>query len=122
MWISTMQDSRWLQQHGAALACARFEDLQVAPQPVILVLLAHCDLPMPDPDRLARVLAEDSQAGTVGAQDREAPVRRLTDARATWEGDELGALTPVTPPVRFGFASAPARPTLTTLTSYVRDA
>jgi hypothetical protein len=49
-------------------------------------------------------------------------VRRLTDARATWEGDELGALAPVTPPVRFGFASSPARPTLTTLTSYVREA
>jgi len=47
-------------------------------------------------------------------------VRRLTGARATWEGDELGALAPVTPPVRFGFASSPAQPTLTTLTSYVR--
>lgn len=80
MWVSTMQDSRWLQQQGAALACARFEDLQVAPQAVIQALLAHCGLPMPDPDRLARVLAADSQAGTVGAQDREAPVRRLTDA------------------------------------------
>jgi hypothetical protein len=49
-------------------------------------------------------------------------VRRLTCARATWEGEELGDLAPVTPPVRFGFASSPARPTLTTLTSYVRDA
>ncbi|MCW2840740.1 MAG: hypothetical protein JWR55_2223 [Aeromicrobium sp.] len=49
-------------------------------------------------------------------------VCRLTCARATWEGEELGELAPVTPPVRFGFASSPARPTLTTLTSYVRDA
>ena len=47
-------------------------------------------------------------------------VRRLARARATWEGSELGDLAPVTPPVRFGFASAPARPTLTALTSYVR--
>ncbi|AWB93207.1 hypothetical protein [Aeromicrobium chenweiae] len=47
-------------------------------------------------------------------------VRRLTCARATWEGEELGDLAPVTPPVRFGFASAPAEPTLTALTSYVR--
>ena len=47
-------------------------------------------------------------------------VRRLVAARATWEGAELGALAPVEPPVRFGFASAPARPTLTTLTSWVR--
>jgi len=80
MWVSTMQDSRWLQQQDAALACARFEDLHVAPQAVIPALLAHCELPMPDPARLAPVLAEDSQAGTVGAQDRAAPVRRLTDA------------------------------------------
>lgn len=47
-------------------------------------------------------------------------VRRLVDARATWEGEELGDLGPVDPPVRFGFASAPATPTLTALTSYVR--
>lgn len=80
MWVSTMQDSRRLQQQGAALACARFEDLQRAPQAIIQAVLAHCGLPLPAPDRLARVLAEDSQAGTAGAQDREAPVRRLTDA------------------------------------------
>lgn len=49
-------------------------------------------------------------------------VRRVSGARATWEGEELGALAPVTPPVRFGFASSPARPTLTALTSYVREA
>ena len=47
-------------------------------------------------------------------------VRRLVDARATWEGEEIGELRPVEPPVRFGFSSAPARPTLTALTSYVR--
>lgn len=85
MWVATMQDSRWLQQQGAALLCAQFEDLQATPQTVIQAVLAHCGLPMPDPERLARVLAADSQAGTVGAQDREAPVRRLTD-------DELGEL------------------------------
>lgn len=49
-------------------------------------------------------------------------VRRLTWARATWEGEELGDLAPVTPAVRFGFASSPAQPTLTRLTSYVREA
>ncbi len=49
-------------------------------------------------------------------------VNRLTHARATWEGEELGALAPVSPPVRFGFASSPAQPTLTSLTSYVREA
>lgn len=49
-------------------------------------------------------------------------VRRLSGARATWEGEELGMLAPVSPPVRFGFASSPAEPTLTSLTSYVREA
>lgn len=80
MWVSTMQNGRSLQQQGAALACGRFEDLKAAPEAVIQSLLAHCDLPMPNPERLAQVLAEDSQAGTVGAQDRAKPVRRLTDA------------------------------------------
>lgn len=47
-------------------------------------------------------------------------VRHLANARATWEGEELGTLARVTPPVRFGFASSPAQPTLTALTSYVR--
>jgi len=83
MWVSTMRDSRWLQQHGAALACARFEDLQATPQAVLLSLLNHCGLPMPDPDQLASALAKDSQAGTAGAQDRKAPARILTDAGLT---------------------------------------
>ena len=48
-------------------------------------------------------------------------VRTLSSARATWEGEELGELAPVSPPVRFGFASAPARPALTALTSYVQE-
>lgn len=47
-------------------------------------------------------------------------VRRLVEARATWEGEELGDLAPVEPAVRFGFASTPVTPTLTRLTSYVR--
>jgi hypothetical protein len=57
-----------------------FEDLQATPQAIIQALLARCGLPMPEPDQLARVLAEDSQAGAVGAQDMGEPVRRLTDA------------------------------------------
>jgi hypothetical protein len=49
-------------------------------------------------------------------------VRSIESAAVHWRGRDLGALAPVTPPVRFGFASAPARPSLTALTSYVRDA
>ena len=80
MWVSTMQDCRWLRQQGAALASARFEDLKATPQVVIQSLLAHCGLSMPEPEKLADVLAKDSQAGTAGAQDRQEHARRLTDA------------------------------------------
>ncbi len=48
-------------------------------------------------------------------------VRRIATAVATWQGADLGALAPVDPPVRFGFASAPVRPALTTLTSYIHE-
>ncbi|MGJ9423799.1 hypothetical protein [Aeromicrobium sp. CF3.5] len=48
-------------------------------------------------------------------------VRLLDTASARWRGEDLGNLALLTPPVRFGFASAPARPSLTALTSYVRQ-
>ncbi len=48
-------------------------------------------------------------------------VRAIDTASVRWRGEDLGALAPLTPPVRFGFASAPARPSLTALTSYVRE-
>lgn len=83
MWVSTMQDTRWLIQQGAPLACARFEDLKREPQAVIQSLLTHCGLPMPDPAQLAQVLEKDSQAGTVGAEYKAKPVRPLSDAELT---------------------------------------
>lgn len=49
-------------------------------------------------------------------------IRRLASAQVTWRDQDLGSLAPVSPPVRFGFASSPALPTVTRLTSYVRDA
>lgn len=48
-------------------------------------------------------------------------VRGIDSSSVRWRGADLGALAPLTPPVRFGFASAPARPSLTALTSYVQD-
>lgn len=80
MWVSTMQDTRWLQQQGANLSHGRFEDLKTEPEAVIETLLTHCRLPMPDLDQLAQVLAKDSQAGTEGAQDKKEFARRLTKA------------------------------------------
>ncbi|WP_043194514.1 hypothetical protein [Streptomyces sp. NRRL F-2664] len=46
----------------------------------------------------------------------------ITTARAAFEGADLGALAPVAPPVRFGFASAPAAPALVRVCSTVERA
>lgn len=43
----------------------------------------------------------------------------ITAARASFEEADLGALAPVVPPVRFGFASAPASPALVRVFSTV---
>ncbi|MFJ7586777.1 hypothetical protein ACIQZO_05135 [Streptomyces sp. NPDC097617] len=43
----------------------------------------------------------------------------ITSAAASFEGADLGPLAPVAPPVRFGFASAPATPALVRVVSTV---
>ncbi|KJY18835.1 hypothetical protein VR43_23070 [Streptomyces sp. NRRL S-104] len=43
----------------------------------------------------------------------------ITAARASFDGTDLGAPAPVVPPVRFGFASAPASPALVRVFSTV---
>lgn len=45
--------------------------------------------------------------------------RRLETATVSWEGADLGGLADVAPPVRFGFGSSPATPSLTEVTSYI---
>ncbi len=45
----------------------------------------------------------------------------VESARVTWDGADLGSLAPVDPPVRFGFGSAPRTPTLTRVTSFIRQ-
>lgn len=47
-------------------------------------------------------------------------VRSITAMSATWDGEDLGSLAPVDPPVRFGFGSTPKRPSLVSLTTTVR--
>jgi hypothetical protein len=51
-----------------------------------------------------------------GATDRH----RLDRVAATWAGVDLGPLAPVDPPVRFGFSSAPRRPSIVAVTTTVR--
>ncbi|AVV47728.1 hypothetical protein C6376_26770 [Streptomyces sp. P3] len=51
-----------------------------------------------------------------GARDLR-PVRTVS---ATFEGSDLGVVSPVDPPVRFGFGSVPRAPALTRVTTTVR--
>lgn len=44
----------------------------------------------------------------------------ITHSRATWDDQDLGCLTDMTPAPDFGFSSTPRRPSLTALTSTVR--
>ncbi|MFF7546475.1 hypothetical protein ACFZCU_23010 [Streptomyces canus] len=50
-----------------------------------------------------------------GARD----LRPIHAVSATYEGDDLGAMAPVVPAVRFGFGSVPRRPALTRVTTTV---
>ncbi|MFI5845263.1 hypothetical protein ACIA8K_36725 [Catenuloplanes sp. NPDC051500] len=50
-----------------------------------------------------------------GAQD----LRPITEVSAAWDGTDLGPLSRVTPPVRFGFGSVPPLPALVRVTTTV---
>lgn len=62
-------------------------------------------------------------AGTAGNGRREFygahDLHAITSLAASWDGVDLGALRPVTPPVRFGFGSTPAKPGLTSVRTTV---
>jgi hypothetical protein len=60
----------------------------------------------------------DGRRQWYGARD----LHLLVAATATLAGLDLGALRPVHPPVRFGFGSAPARPSLVHLTTTIEAA
>jgi hypothetical protein len=51
-----------------------------------------------------------------GATDRH----RVEVLRATWDGADLGALSAIDPPVRFGFSSVPRRPSIVAVTTTIR--
>lgn len=64
-------------------------------------------------------------AGTAGNGRREYyGVRRsrlILSAAGRYRGTDLGALRPLSPPVAFGFASAPARPQIVAVTTTIDD-
>lgn len=76
-------------------------------------------------DRVARVVMPGVRTlGTAGNDRLEwysaRDLHRIAASTASWDGRELGTLTDMTPPPRFGFSSTPREPMLTTLTSTVR--
>ncbi|MDD7963966.1 hypothetical protein [Actinomycetospora lemnae] len=71
-----------------------------------------------------RVLPGVRTVGSAGGGRREfygaRDLHRVTDASVRWEGADQGALTPVSPPVRFGFGSTPRTPSLVRITTLIR--
>lgn len=57
----------------------------------------------------------DGRRQWYGARD----LHRITASRGSWHGADIGELVPVRPPVRFGFGSTPARPSVTRVVSTV---
>ncbi|KAF0960944.1 hypothetical protein [Rhodococcus sp. T7] len=77
-------------------------------------------------DPIARVVLSGVRTrGTAGNGRREfygaIDQRRLAGISATWCGENLGALTPVDPPVRFGFGSTPRTPAVTSIVTTIDD-
>jgi hypothetical protein len=76
-------------------------------------------------DPLARaVLPGVRTCGSAGSGRREWygawDLHPLVSVTASWDGTDLGAMTDVCPPVRFGFGSSPRRPSLVHLTTTIQ--
>lgn len=77
-------------------------------------------------DPVARVLLRGVRTrGSAGRGRREyygaTDVRAVTTVTARLDGADLGTLTAVDPPARFGFSSTPSRPALTEVVTTVRE-
>jgi hypothetical protein len=70
-----------------------------------------------------RVLPGVRTVGSAGGDRTEyygaLDLHRLTAAVVRWEGEDQGPLTPVRPPVTFGFGSTPTAPSLVRITTLV---
>ncbi|MET4060666.1 hypothetical protein ABIB35_002217 [Arthrobacter sp. UYP6] len=62
-------------------------------------------------------------SGSAGGGRREyygvRSIRSVTGALASWDGRDLGGLSPVSPPVRFGFSSVPPKPQIVAVTTSI---
>ncbi|WP_344504615.1 hypothetical protein [Dactylosporangium maewongense] len=75
-------------------------------------------------DRPARLLQPGVRTHGSAGNDRHEwygvqDLHRIVAATATWDGADLGPLTAVDPPVRFGFGSTPRTPSLVRVTTTV---
>jgi hypothetical protein len=75
-------------------------------------------------DPIARITMDGVRTrGSAGGGRREwysaMDLHRIKSVSARFDGEELGELQPVTPPVRFGFASTPEEPSLVRVLSRV---
>ena len=72
-----------------------------------------------------RVLPGVRTRGSAGQGRREyyaaRDLHRITGARVTWDGADQGGLTPVDPPVRFGFGSTPRTPSVVRVVTLIRQ-
>lgn len=71
----------------------------------------------------SRLVADVRTAGSAGHGRREyygvRRTRLISSVTGTFRGADLGALTPLEPPVRFGFSSAPPTPQLVAVTTTI---
>jgi hypothetical protein len=77
-------------------------------------------------DPIARTLSPGTRtAGAAGVGRREyygvTGARRIVGVTASWDGDDLGSLAQLWPPVTFGFGSAPAAPHLVDVVTTIRE-
>lgn len=75
-------------------------------------------------DPIARVALRGVRTrGAAGGDRREwygaTTVHSVTAIAGSWRGQDLGALSPVDPPCRFGFSSTPRRPAVTSVVTTV---
>jgi hypothetical protein len=89
LWVSVMTRCLALQHQGVAMLAARYEELKVAPRDVLDAIVSYCDLSISDPAKLDRILAQDSQAGTILSQ---ATVQQSTMVLAKQHLTELNRL------------------------------
>jgi hypothetical protein len=73
----------------------------------------------------SRLVAGVHTAGTAGNGRQEfygvTLIRALDDVVATRAGESLGAMTPLDPPVTFGFGSAPPTPSIVDVVTTIRE-